>query len=360
MTKLFVTGSTGFIGGDALYAIVTTHPEYEITALVRNSDKGAQVAAQHPSIKFVYGDLDSEIILEEEAKKADVVCHFAHADHEVAARAMIKGIIAGHSTENPGFLIHTSGTGILLFADIRSQTFGEALGQDVYDDLEGVAAVTSLPDDAPHREVDKIVLAAGTEHAGSVKTAIVCPPTIYGTGRGPAKTRSHQVPELARSTLEKGHGIQVNAGQTYWGNVHIHDLSALYLKLVEEAAAGGKTADWQGKPAVWGAEGYYFCENGEHVWGDVSKWIAAEAYKQGLITSDEVKNMSIEEANKCTPQGAALWGANSRAVAKRAKAVLNWEPKFASLKDTIKEAVELEGKNLGLVKGHAEKAAGKA
>ena len=74
MTKLFVTGGTGFIGGDALYAIATAHPEYEITALVRNSDKGAEVAAKHPSIKFAYGDLDSEAVLEEEAKKADVVC----------------------------------------------------------------------------------------------------------------------------------------------------------------------------------------------------------------------------------------------------------------------------------------------
>lgn len=64
---------TGYIGGDAIYAIVQAHPEYEITCLVRNSDKGAKVAKEHSSIKLVYGDLDSVDLIEAESKKADIV-----------------------------------------------------------------------------------------------------------------------------------------------------------------------------------------------------------------------------------------------------------------------------------------------
>ena len=74
MTKLFATAATGYIGGDAFYAITQAHPEYEITCLVRNSDKGAQVVKDNPKVKLVYGDLDSVELLEEEAKKADIVC----------------------------------------------------------------------------------------------------------------------------------------------------------------------------------------------------------------------------------------------------------------------------------------------
>ena len=74
MTKLFVTGATGYIGGDALYAIATARPEYEITALVRNTDKGAKVAAQFASVKLVYGDLDSNALIEDESRAADIVC----------------------------------------------------------------------------------------------------------------------------------------------------------------------------------------------------------------------------------------------------------------------------------------------
>ena len=73
MTKIFVTGATGYIGGDAFYAVANAHPEYELTCLVRNSDKGAQVAKDYPSVKLVYGDLDSVDLVEEESKKADIV-----------------------------------------------------------------------------------------------------------------------------------------------------------------------------------------------------------------------------------------------------------------------------------------------
>jgi N-acetyl-gamma-glutamylphosphate reductase len=73
MTKIFVTGVTGYIGGDALYEITQAHPDYEITALVRNSDKGAKVAKVNPSIRLVYGDLDSSDLITAEAQKADIV-----------------------------------------------------------------------------------------------------------------------------------------------------------------------------------------------------------------------------------------------------------------------------------------------
>ncbi|KAK3109429.1 hypothetical protein LTR53_017331 [Teratosphaeriaceae sp. CCFEE 6253] len=263
MTKLFVTGATGYIGGDAFHAIAAAHPEYEITALVRNSDKGALVAAVYPKTKLVYGDLDSEELIREEAGKADVVCHFANADHEAAATAILTGL-ATHDPARPGFLIHTSGTGSLLYKDIRAGTYGDA-SDEIYNDLEGVAKPTSLPDDAPHRHVDKLVLGAAKQFGEHVKTAVVAPPCIYGQGRGPGNRTSHQIPALCRATLQRGKGVQVGAGKTLWGSVHVHDLSRLYLRLVEEAAAGGSTAEWGGKPALWGPEGYFFCESGKLV-----------------------------------------------------------------------------------------------
>ncbi|KAI5362229.1 Putative NAD-dependent epimerase/dehydratase, NAD(P)-binding domain-containing protein [Septoria linicola] len=360
MTKIFVTGATGYIGGDALYAIATAHPEYEITALVRNSDKGAKVASQYAKIKLVYGDLDSSELIEQESKVADIVCHFANADHEGSARAIIKGL-SNHDPSVPGFYIHTSGTGILMWEDIReSKTNGYGLKfrDKVYDDLENVSEVTALPDEAPHRNVDKIVLGAGTNLHDRVKTAIVSPPTIYGPGRGPDNKRSHQVPELIRTTLEKGYTPRMNDGKTYWGNVHVHDLSALYLKLVEEAAAGGSTREWPDKPPTWGAEGYYFCENGEHVWADVSQWVADEAKKQKLIESNQVKPITAEDAASRTPAGHVLWGANSRGRAKRGKELLSWKPEGGSLKEEISRAVEEEAKRLSNEPGHAAVAAG--
>lgn len=56
-----------------MYALNKAHPEYEYTALVRNSDKGAPVAAAYPKIRLIYGTLDDAAILEEESAKADIV-----------------------------------------------------------------------------------------------------------------------------------------------------------------------------------------------------------------------------------------------------------------------------------------------
>lgn len=66
------TGVTGYIGGDVLHAIYAAHPDWAYTCLVRNSDKGAQVASQYAKVKLVYGDLDSIAVLEEAARNADV------------------------------------------------------------------------------------------------------------------------------------------------------------------------------------------------------------------------------------------------------------------------------------------------
>lgn len=271
----------------------------------------------------------------------DVDC--ANADHVAAAEALTKGL-AAHAPENP---VHTSGTGILMFADMERQTFGESASK-VYDDWDGVGEVTSLPDFAPHRNVDKIVLGAA---AANVKPAIVCPPTIYGPGRGPGNQRSHQVPELSRCTLQKGHGIQVGAGKAYWTNVHVHDLSDVFVSLVEAAASGG------GK-ATWGNEGYYFTEHGEHIWGNIARLVAMAAHKQGFISSAEVKVLPNEELGEMCKAGTLLWGANSRCRALRARKLLGWSPKGKSLEDDIPETVKYEADIRGFIKHHKDKVAG--
>lgn len=48
-----------------------------------------------------------------------------------------------------------------------------------YNDLSGIEELTNLPDEAFHRNVDKIVIETGVKNSDAVKTVIVCPPTIY-------------------------------------------------------------------------------------------------------------------------------------------------------------------------------------
>ncbi|KIW75406.1 hypothetical protein Z517_10147 [Fonsecaea pedrosoi CBS 271.37] len=178
--KVFITGVTGYIGGDALYALSKKHPEWEYCALIRTQEKANRVQQQYPKVRIVLGDLDDSAVLREESAKADIVLHTADAsDHEGAARAIAAGLVEGHAPSKPGFWLHTGGTGILTYEDSKNNRLGEWSTKE-YNDLSGVDELTHLPDEAFHRNVDKIVLEAGTKYADRVKTALVCPPTIYG------------------------------------------------------------------------------------------------------------------------------------------------------------------------------------
>ena len=102
---------------------------------------------------------------------------------------------------------------------------------------------------------------AGSDGVGGerVRTAIICPCNIYGSGEGPIRTRSVQVPALANATLRRGKAFTVNKGENIWHSIHVADLADAYVLLTEEALkeSGGR--------ATWGSEGYYFVENGSFV-----------------------------------------------------------------------------------------------
>lgn len=238
------------------------------------------------------------------------------------------------------WLIHTSGTGILTVEDQRAKTYGIERPKE-YNDWEGVSELVNLPADAFHRNVDEIIIRAGQRDPSSVHTAIVCPPTIYGPGRGPGNTKSVQAYLLSAAVLKRGKGFLVGKGENVWHQVHVQDLSNVYLALGDAAAAGG------GK-ATWGDEGYYLAENGPFVWGDIQRKVAEEAFAQGFIKSSDVESLDDAQTTEILSAGLYAWGSNSRGRAVRARKLFGWEPRQPKLIDMIPEIVALEAKALGL------------
>ncbi|KAJ5165309.1 uncharacterized protein N7500_007139 [Penicillium coprophilum] len=338
--KVFLTGATGYIGGDGLFVLAGAHPDWEYSALVRSKEKAAQVTSKYPQIRTVIGDLDSSELIEEEVKNADIVFNFADCDHVAAAKAIAKGA-QHHTPERPLWLIHTAGTGILTVEDQRAGTYGSERPKE-YNDWEGVSELVNLPADAFHRNVDEIILGAGQQNPASVKVAIVCPPTIYGPGRGPGNTKSVQAYWLSAAVLKRKQGFLVGKGENIWHQVHVQDLSNLYLALGEAASAGG------GK-ATWNDEGYYLAENGSFVWGDIQRAVAQSAFDKKLIASPDVESLDRAQTTDINSAGVYAWGTNSRGNSIRARKLLGWTPQKPKLIDLIPEIVEGEAKSLGLL-----------
>lgn len=147
----------------------------------------------------------------------------------------------------PGFYIHTSAN-----ADFSDFAFGQYSATKIYDDIEDMDEIKALIES--HQGVDQAVLSA----PNNVKTAIVSPPTVYGTGVFVPQNKG-QISLLIDAILKREEAFQVNRGLNWWNAIHVRDIARIYLALVEAAELGG------GK-ATWGKEGYYFAESQSYVY----------------------------------------------------------------------------------------------
>jgi uncharacterized protein YbjT (DUF2867 family) len=71
--RVFVTGVSGYVGGQTVLRIFEKHPEWHVVLLVRNEEQKKIVLAKWPEAEVVIGDLDDKALMVSEGSKADVV-----------------------------------------------------------------------------------------------------------------------------------------------------------------------------------------------------------------------------------------------------------------------------------------------
>lgn len=162
-----------------------------------------------------------------------------------------------------------------------------------------------------------------------------------------------QIYNAAKSFLKNGKAFKVGKGENIWHQVHVADLSNLYLLLGEAALNNGS-------PATWNEEGYYLAENGSFVWGEVLEAIAKIAHKKGLLQESTVDSLSSRDADAILSHYSFMTGTNSRGLSIRGKKLLGWKPVQGDIMDELTTAVDNEARILGLTHGYAAKAAGEA
>jgi nucleoside-diphosphate-sugar epimerase len=220
---IFVTGVSGYIGGEVVDVFSKKHPEWKLVALVRNMEQSQIVKAKYPAVETVIGTLDDRDLLIEQGKRADVVLRksqfyssqkyqtnnrpeTASADHIEVGRYIIEGMSKGKK----GHYIHVSGSGILH--DVPNG-YGNP-SPKIYSDIKDVLEITAFDSTHVHRDIDAAVIEAGIKFG--VPTAIVSPVTIHGIGNGPIKTRSLQIPFLTEGILKRGKAFTVGEGKNIW------------------------------------------------------------------------------------------------------------------------------------------------
>jgi len=292
--KIFITGASGYIGGSVAVALMAAG--HHVSGLARSDEAAAALAKL--GIKPVRGTLDDTEVLAKAAHDADATVNAANAGHRAAAAVMLKAL-----ADTGKIFLHTDGSSI-----IGTRARGE-LVEKVFDEE---TPFTPTPTRASRVEIDNMVRNAAGD---GVRSVVIAPSLIYGLGLGP-NSHSIQVPWLIKVAKKFGVAKHIGPGENRWANVHIDDLTALYMLAIEKAPAGA----------------FYYAENGENSMREL-----CEAISRMLGQGGRTQSMTVEEAAVEWGEGPAndTMGSNSRVRAKRARAELKWQPKARSLIEEI-------------------------
>ncbi|CAL1716972.1 unnamed protein product [Somion occarium] len=343
-TPIFLTGATGYIGGSVL-ARLLAHPSaksFDITVVSRRQEKADKLA--YFGVKAVVSSMDYYALLEDYVAKAHIVIDCADADNIDAVQAIIRGLKKRHELvgDTPIF-IHTSGTAVL-----SDNAKGLHPSDTVYDDMNP-DQIAGIPPSAPHRNVDNAIFDADKQ--GYLKAYFIAPGTIYGIAHNPLvdagiqNSRSQQIPQLVKASLDRGQAGVVGKGASLWPNVHIDDVSDLYIILFDAVTAN---SDKLGH----GLNGFHFGENGEHRWYDISRAIGQAFVEFGISGDPEPTSFTEEELDKyfgSEELANANVGSNSRCRSNRGRSI-GWKPKYvtkdmlASVNAEVEAALKLNGK----------------
>ncbi|KAF9069717.1 hypothetical protein BDP27DRAFT_1383066 [Rhodocollybia butyracea] len=311
MTKILMTGVTGYIGGAILTRFMqrSDFSSLDIRAVVRSSDKAKRL--KEYGITPIVGSHDDLELMEKAAQEVDVVIAMADCDDVVAAEALKK-------TGKRPIYINTSGTGVLA-----DNADGMYASTTIYDDADS-DQINSLHPSQPHRPVDLAIVNADAE--GFVKAYIILPTHIWNTAQGPlfdsgiSNPQSILIPSLIRASLDRGQGGMAGKGLNIWNNVEIHELADLY-SLVFDATLSETSS------LPHGRDGYIFGITGEHSLYQVCKAVAQAMVRVGKGKSEEPTSFTKEEIDKYFSVGGyAALSTNSRGKPTRG-AALGWAPK---------------------------------
>lgn len=286
---VFVIGASGYIGGSVAAKLLRAG--HRVRGLARSDAAAAALTAQ--GIEPVRGSLTTLEVLARTAAAVDAVVNAANSDDPFVVEAILPML---ENTDK--IFVQTSGS-----SAIADRAAGDYPGKVFHEDTPA----EPLPERAGRVAIDRLVLGYGQR---GVRSVVIRPSLIYGDGLG-AKRDSIQVPKMTALAREKGVPLHIGQGLNVWSNVHVDDVTDLYLLAMERAPAGSM----------------FYAESGEASMKEVATWIGRHL---GMAEGPRVWPMAEALAAWGVP-ALASFASNSRVRADKARAMLGWQPHGPSL-----------------------------
>ena len=288
--KVFVTGATGYIGGSVAERLIASG--HQVVGLVRSAEKAPLLKDR--GIEPVLGTLDDSEIITNAAHAADAVIHAASADHPGSVVTLVAALERSGKT-----LICTTGSGIVADSADGEYASSVVFTEDTY--------FEPVPFRRPRVAMNRFVREAAIDKG--IRSVVICPTMIYGTGRG-LQPDSDQLPKLIALSKQVGAGVYFGKGLNRYSNVHIDDLVDLYLLALEKAPGGS----------------FFFAENGDASFKEI-----AEMISRSLGLDDKTVSASVEDLVRQYGD-AGRYGITSNSLVSAVNARrLGWSPQAPSL-----------------------------
>lgn len=235
MTKAFVTGGTGFLGGQLIRMLV--QKGWQVRALHRSPGDGAKLKAL--GAEPVQGALDSVAKLQEGIGDAEVVFH-------AAALFKLWGTVEAFEHANVdgtrNVLAAAKAQGVKRFVQIGAGAVVMGDGKPMLGVTED--APQTFPKWAPYTaskgRAQQLVLAA--DDPGGMRTAIILPPMIWGAGMP-------MIHETIKN-VQAGRFRWPGGGKSLMSTAHVDNICHAAV-LAAERATGGRAyfvTDGQDRP----------------------------------------------------------------------------------------------------------------
>ncbi|KAI0692151.1 hypothetical protein BC835DRAFT_84752 [Cytidiella melzeri] len=347
--SIFLLGATGYLGSEFLILLAEEYPTYPVNALLRNATdaRKATLHGLHPNLTVTEGGLDDEAVISEAAGKADIVINMASSDHLPSVKATLNGLEKSSATRpgNPPLYIHVSGCGIISDNARGQGPVSDKIWSDIGLDLKECDQTnTHLPSDIP-------IVAAGTRKENPVRTIIIYPSQIYGTGRGVQRT-TLWLRIFLQYAKSIGYAGTWGAGLNGQHTIHIRDMADICMFVLKKALEG--TADE-------GAEGLYFAASDTTItYGEWARKMGDHLYEKGLIKEPGAKAMPDKVVEPLGHYGWSLLGGNMYGKADRL-ARMGWKPVWSdkvSLLESLPDAIDAHLEDMGWTVSEAQTADG--
>ncbi|KZP34385.1 NAD-P-binding protein [Athelia psychrophila] len=349
MVNILITGATGYIGGTVLEELVATLPasaDVKVFTTVRKEGQAKPIKARLPSVTVLLLDVveDGEGVRRAIIDNAiSVVVETVDAFRYSTAGNFLNALAEVKKASGlPVHFVHTSGA--KLFSSHAGVDTSQVLSDtsDVFSVQKAQKSADGILNQASHTSISRTavipvnnaILAKG--EALGVKSYIVVPPMVYGSGKSTGNTLSIQIVAVVRVARDLGKLPALDPTDTMWALCHIEDLTSLYTLLIRGILANTAPSGPTG--------GFYFAENGSFSWKTLSQAILTH---MGLDTALEAPDDGVVEKIAkvlgCSPAWVPISMAGSSNLrGDNARSALGWKPKYdaAHLSSVVAEETD--------------------